>query len=103
MKFTGIDWTELAEHWGVDDEDEEIALQLCDDVLRRSLGNEKTMKKIAGDIRRFLKKLVPQANYDKPIWQGMLAIAKHKKDKNNSSADECLIQYTRILLSCMWS
>lgn len=104
-KFRGDDWTELAERWKCEHDDEGVVIAMCRAHMSSTLGNAKAMAKVAKDIREYLSALVrtEQSHYECPIWRGMLEIKKHPNDENNQYADETLIKYTLELLPCMWT
>ncbi len=100
-RFLGNDWTELAEAWGCStDCEEHVNLLFAQQKLKRALGDKDKCKIIAKDIRAYLKALIKSNSYgcDNSLWQGLIGI--RGKD---AGYDETLIQYTRILLTSMWS
>ena len=96
MKFKGFDWTELTEHWGIPDcEDESVTLEQARQFLHNTF-MESTRAEVCKDIRKFLKALQKDSekwSYSGPFWKGLRKI----KD------DDTLIQYVVELLPCMWS
>lgn len=99
-KFLGVDYEELAEHWGiVEAEDTEDSLL---QKIKAHIGaaiklNDET---VAQDIRAFLKELARESknnSYDYPVWQGMLKI------KDDQYGNEALMKITIKLLDDLWT
>ena len=93
-KFKGHDWSELGECWGIHDENDEIlAIRLREYMGERLCGlDKKDTKRVAGDIRRFLKALGRCSSSEKPLYDGLANLG-----------DEHLIHWTMLLLGGLWS
>lgn len=95
--FQGVDWRELSERWGIDFKndltDDECLNETASYIIQSVPYKDKRQKKVARDIRSFLKKLIKWDNtYKTPVWEGLLKVEN----------DETLLTFTYHLLQDMW-
>lgn len=95
IKFSGIDWTELAEYWEIPlDDDDDVLLEKVRTKLNTSPYDKKEFQETVKVMRAYLKAFIKADNgYGKPLWRGLAKI-RH---------NESFLKYCIELLPSMWT
>lgn len=100
MKFKGWDVMELADHWGLSYEGSSDEYELIRDFIYSKMTFDNSaseqrkneMKRVANDLREYLKVLSKYETPSHPVWEGLLKVEN----------DFTFLRFCADLIHLMW-